>query len=715
MQCMRCIEFNKDEFKTYPVSVRKQKRGVPYSLECDNICTFDIEVSSGWLTPDGTIIGYEPGHSDKYWNDMIPVALPYKWQFSFDDAIIHGRRIEDFLEVLEKLPKNIHIIIWIHNLSYEFQFLNNILAPWASTFARNPHKPITAVSQRFPNIEFRCSYMLTRLSLDSWGKSLGCEKLHSLNYDIIRTPLSVLSDEEMDYCTRDCEVLYIGIQDLLKTYKHIERIPITQTGRVRREVKSRVKKNKKTQELMIKLLPQNAYMYSIMKKCFCGGYTHANYTLSGRNVGPGNQYDFASSYPFVMCSEKFPMTPWVEDIFEEDKIDKFAYMIKVRMVNVTPKTKNHYISYSKTEKILKPVTDNGRLISAEEIVMWMTEVDYQIIVDTYNIEEIQIEECYRSKKAYLPKVFIDYLLELYANKTTLKGVEGFEDLYAQSKQYINSIFGMSVTDIIQDEVSFDGSTWSVEYKTLNDINEALEDLRLHNKGRTFIAYQWGPWITAYARKNLWDCIIPNDDAVIYCDTDSIKMRGDADFSWYNRRVDEKLRAMCEVYKIDFELTRPKTPKGVPKPLGYFAKEEPFTEFKTLGAKRYIYREEEDGQLHLTISGVNKSAVACLRDNIDNFVDGFVFDKDSIIDGEKIVDENGDGVVKKKYHTYLDSMPSVTWNKGQEDEYTSSLRFGINMRPTGYKMGVTDEYMELIDLTDIADDFSTDLQGRLSCV
>ena len=58
---------------------------------CDDIMTFDIEVSSGWIDETGEVIGYHTGESSDYWNSLEPVALCYIWQFSFNDHVYYGR------------------------------------------------------------------------------------------------------------------------------------------------------------------------------------------------------------------------------------------------------------------------------------------------------------------------------------------------------------------------------------------------------------------------------------------------------------------------------------------------------------------------------------------------------------------------------------------------------------------------------------------------
>ena len=51
------------------------------------------------------------------------------------------------------------------------------------------------------------------------------------------------------------------------------------------------------------------------------------------------------------------------------------------------------------------------------------------------------------------------IIDLYEKKTVLKGVKGMELDYLLSKEYINSVFGMCVTNIIQPENVFDGTEW----------------------------------------------------------------------------------------------------------------------------------------------------------------------------------------------------------------------------------------------------------------
>ena len=689
-------------------TVEKTKKGNPvYTTYCNSIMTFDIEVTSAWLK-NGKVIGYEKGKSADYWNELQPLALPYIWQFSCDGVVYYGRELWDFEKVLKDIPKTMECIIWIHNEAYEFQFLSNFLE-WESVFARSAHKPMKAVPKKYKNIEFRCSYMLTRLSLDTWGKQLGVFKATGdLDYEVLRTPLTPLTSEEMHYCEQDCLVVEAGIKQYVKRYGRQRNIPLTQTGTVRLEVKNRLMKDRKYINRIKKLVPRSAREYKMLQRIFAGGYCHANRWYAGEVIKDYiEHYDFASSYPTVMLCEKYPSSPWIytaeHSIPDESRFEDFAYIMHLKFSKLKSTSYNTYIQASKS-LCSKGKYDNGRVISADSLEIWITEQDYITIKNNYEWEDIEVIHLYESYKEYLPKPLLEYILELYANKTELKDVEGKEDLYMQSKQYINSLFGMSVTAIVQANVLLlDNNEWKQEELTEDIVNEKLESLRKPNPRdkRYFLSYSWGCWVTAYARRNLWKCIEKWDDGCLYCDTDSIFVIGKHDFSWYNIEITEKIKKSCEINQLNFEKTRPKTPKGKEKPLGIFTPEDNCTEFISLGAKRYVERRESDNKLHLTVSGINKGAVKLLNNKIENFCDGFDFDKD-------------EECVTKRLSTYIYDMPECKWDDG----YISKYKYGINLRRTGYKLTMTDEYKELIeyfnmDVDDLPETFLVSLRGRFT--
>ena len=651
----------------------------------NDILTLDIETTSAWYDENTQqVLGYEKGKSADYWNSLIPLSLCYTWQFSFNDLCFFGRELGEFEILLRQLDDSVSYVVYVHNLAWEFQFLRSYLKV-KDVFCRQAHKPMKCTFFDFENIEFRCSYILTGLSLDNLGKQIGVEKLHTLNYDILRTPRTKLTEEEIAYCIQDCNVVYETIKKYRKKYGSVSEIPLTKTGETRLLCRKLLNKIPFWNKKVGKMLPNDCSQYRALVQAYAGGYTHANVINSNQLIsGDIHCFDFASSYPYVMLSEKFPMGSFYKTTEYKNDIENYAYLMKIKLTDLKSTTFNHYISVSKCLTKSHVAEDNGRIITAKEVTLWVTEIDFEIIKKVYdfNVEFLSIE---KATKQYLPKSFIEFILECYGNKTKLKGAKTKEEeeLYMSSKGTINSLYGMCVSALIPDDIEFNdlNNDWFKRYKTEEDVNTFLSNCKQGKTQGIFLNYAWGVWISAYARFNLWTCILKHDKDVIYCDTDSIKMIGKGDFDEYNQNVITKLKKMCDYYDINFELTRPEK-DGKKYQIGLFMEEDVCYEFKTLGAKKYCCRYVSDNKLHLTVSGINKGAVELLNDDIDNFENGFSFDKDA-------------ECVTTKLLKYLDDIPSVVWKKGEYDEYVSHEKHGINLMRRGYKIGITDEYEQLV--------------------
>ena len=119
-----------------------KRNAVVYS---DVIYTFDIEVSSlfningKWQNFDYSIEDY---------TDIEKQSCVYISMFGIEDKVYYFRNFKFFEEILKKLSNpRARKIIYIHNLSYEFQFLRMILKNYTieNMLATAPHKPISFV------------------------------------------------------------------------------------------------------------------------------------------------------------------------------------------------------------------------------------------------------------------------------------------------------------------------------------------------------------------------------------------------------------------------------------------------------------------------------------------------------------------------------------------------------------------------------------------
>lgn len=182
---------------------------------------------------------------------------------------------------------------------------------------------------------------------------------------------------------------------------------------------------------------------------------------------------------------------------------------------------------------------------------------------------------------------------------------------------------MSVTNTIRDEVTYDNTTgWHEEPITNEEIIKKLKE----EEKEGFLSFSWGVWVTAYARNNLLKNAMLVDDYLIYSDTDSLKVKEGYDISVienYNKFVENKIKHVSEVLKIPLNRYAPKDIKGKTRMLGVFDNDGHYNKFITQGAKKYAY-EDEEGKLHITVSGVPKKGVVALKGDLNNFKDDLVF-------------------------------------------------------------------------------------------
>ena len=652
----------------------------------DDIMCFDIETSSGFLHKDSDTLEPYLGKSKKYYEDCKKFAICYVWQFSINNNIFWGRTLEDFKDFLQELEyyEPHKKIVYIHNFSFEFQFLINVLQ-FDYVFARQARKPLFA---EWSTYQFRCSYFLTNMSLATWAeqRKLSVQKLiGELDYTILRTPKTELTNKELAYCFNDVLVMYYGLQQYKEKYGHMIDIPFTQTGEVRKEVIERmnVSSEYKYKKRCIKLIPQTIEDYSLLCDCFMGGYTHSNAVHTNIVLDNVRSKDISSSYPTVMCLEKYPMTYFEETIPCDDYFnnDNYSYIITFDVEHLCSKRWNTWLSFSKCAKIKGYSLDNGRVLKADYVQLSLTNIDYEMFQLCYDFDNLNIIDFRISSNDYLSPTFVKYILELYGNKTTLKGIKEKEPLYMKSKQYINSMYGMMVTKNITDTIEFEEDRWKKEL--LNEKNFYTKIASEKKKlSKTFGAFQFGVWVTAYARRNLWKGILALDYNVAYCDTDSIKyINCDTDFfERYNKEIERRENMRADMLGIPKDKFCPKDKYGIPHRLGIFDDDGQYKKFKTLGAKKYCYVDNDD-KLHMTVSGVRKSAVSQLHD-IEDFKDGTVFD---IEHAQKLI------------MTYVDDMPPIVWNKGKYDEFHSNYQHGICAQPTTYSLGITDDYESILTM------------------
>lgn len=645
-------------------------------------------------------------------------AIMYIWQFAINDVIFYGRNWDEFLEFLFFLQKyfqlnnNRRMIIYVHNLGYEFQFMRKYLK-WDKVFSLDKRKPIYAICYGF---EFRCSYLLSGYSLSYIGNTLQKHDIKKLtgdlDYNLIRHEKTPLTEKELQYCFNDVLVVNAYIDELLETNdNNITHLPLTKTGFVRKYCRKNTMGKSEKYSNFIKELTIEKDEFKMLQRAFCGGFTHANVAYSNQIVEDVTSYDFTSSYPTVMLSELFPMSKGKKvKVEKQDDFEKYikyyCCIFDICIVNLRPKIKaDNPLSVSRCKIEGNKTTNNGRIITADKVYTTTTNVDFQILRAFYTWDYFTLGTFYIYVKKLLPKEFILSILKLYEDKTKLKGVDGKEKEYLSSKEMLNSCYGMCVTSPVRDNVIYDDNLdlWDYEEKTLDiGLNE------YNNDKNRFLFYPWGVFVTAYARYNLFTGIKEFNNDYVYSDTDSIKVinvEQHRDYIIkYNEAIKRKLKFTALQYGIDEKRFSPMTIKGIEKPLGVWDFDGHYKLFKTLGAKRYMYLDDND-KLSLTVSGLNKKiAIPYLLEKYKgkNYNETVINVFNAFTDGLYIES----GYTGKQTHTYIDDRKHgfIVDYKGNKYEY--DCLSGIHLENGDYSLSLTLDYLRLI-LQEIQKDEKTE--------
>lgn len=649
----------------------------------NTIYSFDIETTS-YIKHKGEIY-----QADKYQEltkkeqeECVYGSIMYIWQFSINDKVYYGRTWEELKEFLKVLDEAVPYkkIIFVHNLAFEFQYLKSYFN-FDEVMARKSHKVMKCKMSEY-KIEFRCSYMMSNVALKKLPDifNLPVEKMvGDLDYTKIRTPITKLDDKELKYCENDCLVVYYYIQFELTIYETVEKLPLTSTGHVRRELKRLTSKDYGYRRIVARSVNTDPHIYNLLIQAFMGGYTHANWLYTDEIVKNVDSWDFTSSYPYVMVTHKFPSTKFKPCELEraEDMNNRFAYLLVVKFTNLKSNYFNNILSQSKCRSIRGAKYDNGRILEAKELEVTLTDVDFKLILQAYECE-YEIIECYYSAYDYLPKKFINFVLDKYVLKTKYKGVEGMETEYSRQKSLFNSLYGMSVTNNIRDEVTYDNiNGWSETPIS----NEEIVKQLLEEEKTGFLSFSYGCWITAYARNNLLKNLMKLDEYVIYADTDSLKLREGYNkevIDNYNEFVKNKIKYVSEQLKIPYEKFAPKDIKGVTRMLGLFDDDGHYNEFITQGAKKYAVKVGDE--VHITVSGVPKSGAKSLKGDLNNFRNNLVFEfKDT---GKNLL-------------IYTEQQEPEEIEDYQHNKLISFDLSGCCILPTTYILGKSQEYESLL--------------------
>lgn len=623
-------------------------------------------------------------------------GITYLWTMGIEDDAIHGRTWDEYAALIdmlkEAIPSGKRIVLYVHNLSCEFQFIRKRWN-WRKVFAVGDRKVVQAIDDS-GKIEYRCSYILTGKPLSALDTTQHHKRVGALDYRRIRHSGTPITDGELGYAIDDVLVLTEHIRNEITRCGGISNIPLTKTGYVRKELRKACVAGDSNDAAMYRRMVAEMTItpeeYGLLRGAFAGGYTHASDMYVGTILHDVGSYDMTSAYPSAMVLDYFPMSRGVSihpsRVWWAVRNRCCLIRCRFKKLLAIPSAPDHIISESRCNLDGQREIDNGRVVYSDVLSMVCTELDLKHISRLYTWDSLEVSELYVYRRGRLPIQIVDRLLQWYGDKTTLKG--GGDDLaYRLAKEYINSVYGMCATDPVRDNYVYDRGWRTVK----PSIADAVAQYN-NNKSR-FIAYPWAVWVTAHIRDRLWTAIEDCGDLYVYSDTDSCKMLDPLHhhntFARYNAELWDKAVAAASYYGISVDRFAPTDKDGRPHPIGAWEYEGSYGRFRTWGAKRYI-TEDLQG-IHLTVAGVGKRAgEEYLRATYDDPI--AAFNDDISFPAEYNAGDNKESATGKLSHYYQDDVVV-----GDVTDYTGTTitvkeLSSLYLDPAPYHMSLSREFI-----------------------
>lgn len=535
------------------------------------------------------------------------------------------------------------LVTYIHNASYDLSYLLPYIQECLPAkedryiICDSEHK-ITTYQQG--GLCFRCSYMLTHISLAQWSKDMNVE--HKKQVGLYDYSAIVYQDTELDHDMKKYdEYDVLSMEECLKKqmqlhHDNIATIPLTATGYIRRILRNSCASDHyyRCKYFVDTRLDLESYKFTV--NSYAGGYTHNNRWLKSKVVtGNIGHNDFRSHYPTQIVTKPLPFgKPEIYyDIFQDwarklhpnldmqDIIElypRFSTITELYVTKMELKDRKISMPFMQVSKMfnrsddLKYHADNGRLLKMYKgsFVTYLDNLTLKIITEQYNIEYV-IVKVYRFKNEMVPECIGKVINQYFKAKSDFKiehrkmceeyGQFSEQAINANvhlllSKQLLNAIYGCMAMNPVRPSYDIDyekeeplqllkGVTTDAEIETALD--------KYYNGRNNFLPYQVGAFITAHARYELYEYIkVIGYDNVLYCDTDSI-------FYLKTPEIVKKIEKLnAEKHK-----TAPYITDSNGKRIYYdvFEEEPDCTAFKGLHSK--CYGTVENGELHLTIAGI----------------------------------------------------------------------------------------------------------------
>ena len=243
-----------------------------------------------------------------------------------------------------------------------------------------------------------------------------------------------------------------------------------------------------------------------IRKSYRGGVCLVNEKYKGKMIENIHVYDVNSMYPYQMAYELLPYG--LPKYFKGKYKDSKPYPLWIQRIEVCCKLKDNHLP-----TVLMPqlwFEDSEYLVdtAGEMKELTLTNIDMDLLFDNYEIYDIKYIDGFMFMGSH--KLFKDFIIPIYNRKCNTIGAE--RNLY---KSLLVGLYGKFASSPRHKK--------KIPFLKDNVVCFMNTEMAVGNPVYTAVS----SFITAYARKQLFQAIQDNFDSFVYCDTDSIHLTNEA--------------------------------------------------------------------------------------------------------------------------------------------------------------------------------------------
>lgn len=440
------------------------------------------------------------------------------------ETFLYGTKIETFIDWCSKHNGT----VYFHNLKFDGKFLidfllrnqftydpdrktDNSFSTLISEFGQFYSIDITfkVYQKRRLNTIFYDSSKKIPLSVSQISESFNLDiKKGSIDYKKER-PVGYLPDrEELEYLKNDVGILAKALH--IQHEKGLKRMTVG--GDALSHYKSMVGDNFK--KWFPDILDEKCMMFKYFKMFYRGGYVYVNPKYEGKDIGEGVTYDENSVYPYVLKEKLLPYGQPIRFTGKYDESMKEIYPLYCQSILAEFKLKEDHIPfvhdksgfYHRMEEYIvetKPCKAVG---------LHLTNVEMELFFEHYDVISIQYDGGFMFKgRTGMFDQYVDHWNDIKMQATK----DGNKGLRQISKLMLNSLYGKFGKNVVI----------GGKFPKMDDKKDKVIYIDQEKEIKKGVYIPVALFVTSYARDMLIRSAQECYDRFIYCDTDSLHLKG----------------------------------------------------------------------------------------------------------------------------------------------------------------------------------------------